>query len=91
MFKIKRNEIHVLKYIANFLNNINLTFTGTEAYNQEWLLLPFEIFFGSSTITGIPIRGEKYWKLCITIKRSHFIIVNYIVCNFPGKKFCIEG
>lgn len=76
MFKIKRNEIHVLKYIANFLNNINLTFAGTEAYNQEWLLLPFE------TITGIPIRGEKYWKLCIC--KLHCM-------QFSQKKFCIEG
>lgn len=76
MFKIKRNEIHVLKYIANFLNNINLTFAGTEAYNQEWLLLPFE------TITGIPIRGEKYWKLCIC--KLHCM-------QFSRKKFCTEG
>lgn len=76
MFKIKRNEIHVLKYIANFLNNINLTFAGTEAYNQEWLLLPFE------TITGIPIRGEKYWKLCIC--KLHCM-------QFSKKKFCREG
>ena len=82
MFKIKRNEIHVLKYIANFLNNINLTFAGTEAYNQEWLLLPFEIFFGSSTITGIPIRGEKYWKLYIC--KLHCM-------QKKKKKFCIEG
>ena len=67
---------NVLKYIANFLNNINLTFAGTEAYNQEWLLLPFE------TITGIPIRGEKYWKLCIC--KLHCM-------QFFKKKFCIEG